>query len=305
MNDRFAPYSPVMKKSSEQLHRFIRKLRYTRREKLRFLLVYDVERHGPKAPPNADGCRASSASAWSASHSHSYSSGSSSDQGAILLQPPAARLSKSVTQIKLASSRRRSVHLLGRNAQGYAVFMGINQGGVKDRDIRRVNAQFIDVDLNKIVESFPTRAELDRRVRALKANPAEQLRMLAVSRDASGRFVLKAQRTDARVAQLKARFLKKYGGLLRQAMIVETKNGYHAYWPIRGGAIAKFVPIQNALTKKFGSDPHITNLSRVMRVPGFYHMKNPDQPFLVRVVSWGRKKPFTQEELVKSLGLKL
>ncbi|TYP70744.1 DNA-primase RepB domain-containing protein [Paenibacillus methanolicus] len=303
MNDRHASYSPVMKKSSEQLHRFIRKLRYKREEKLRFLLVYDVERNGSrlKAPPNANGFRASSASAWSDSHS----SGSSSDQGAILLQPPAARLSKSVTQIKLASGRRRAVHLLARNAQGYAVFMGINQGGVKDRDIRRVNAQFIDVDLNKIAESFPTKAELDRRVRALRANPAEQLRMVAVSRDARGQFVLKAQRTEARVAQLKERFLKKYGGLLRQAMIVETKNGYHAYWPVHGGAIAKFVPIQNALTKKFGSDPHITNLSRVMRVPGFYHMKNPDRPFLVRVVRWGRKKPFTQDELVKSLGLKL
>ncbi|MFB9325906.1 DNA-primase RepB domain-containing protein [Paenibacillus aurantiacus] len=303
MNDRFPPYSPTMKKSSEQLHRFIRKLRYKRREKLRFLLVYDVERNGSrlKAPPNKGGFRASSGPGWSAPHS----AGSASEAGAVVMQPVAARLDKSVTQIQLPANRGRAVHLLGRNAQGYAVFMGINQGGVKDRDIRRVNAQFIDVDLNKIVETYPTKALLDRRVHALRSNPAEQLRTLAVSRDSRGQFVLKAQRTDARVAQLKERFLKKYGGMLRQAMIVETKNGYHAYWPIQGGSIAKFVPIQIALASKFSADPHITNLSRVMRVPGFYHMKNPDRPFLVRVVRWGRKKPFTQKELVARLGLRV
>jgi hypothetical protein len=48
----------------------------------------------------------------------------------------------------------------------------------------------------------------------------------------------------------------------------------------------------------------IRNLSRVMRLPGFYHMKNPSKPFLVRVIHWGRKKPFSQEELINTLHLK-
>jgi len=86
-------------------------------------------------------------------------------------------------------------------------------------------------------------------------------------------------------------------------MIIETKNGYHIYWVLQGGSISKFVPIQKALAKKFSSDPMITNLSRVMRIPGFFHMKNPQSPFMVRVRQFGRKKPFTQAEIIRSLAL--
>jgi len=86
-------------------------------------------------------------------------------------------------------------------------------------------------------------------------------------------------------------------------MIVETKNGYHIYWVIKDGSIDKFVPIQKTLAQKFNSDPMITDLSRVMRIPGFYHMKDPKRPFLVRVIGWGRKNRFTQDELIHTFAL--
>ncbi|REE67591.1 putative DNA primase/helicase [Paenibacillus taihuensis] len=97
----------------------------------------------------------------------------------------------------------------------------------------------------------------------------------------------------------------KHRKLIRGSLIVETKNGYHIYWAIKNGALSRFVPIQQALVRKFNSDPKITDLARVMRVPGFYHRKNPSSPYLVRVKRWGRKRPFTQAELIRRLTLSL
>ncbi|MDQ0062177.1 ribosomal protein L18 [Paenibacillus harenae] len=258
----------------------MKKLGCKENERLHFILVHDVK------PSN--------------SHSHSAAA---SRNPVIMLQKPLRLVEKLVPQIKLVSSRNKPVHLLSHNARGYAVFMEINYRETPNSPFRKIRAQFIDVDLNKISATCSTKEEAIRKIKSIKANPSEQIQSITVKRTKHGQYRLVVHRTRRKIAQLKKQFLNKHGNLVKHAMIVETSNGYHIYWALRDGAVSKFVPIQKALAQKFNSDPLITNLARVMRIPGFYHMKDPNTPFMVRVVQWGRKKRFTQEELIRTFRL--
>lgn len=66
--------------------------------------------------------------------------------------------------------------------------------------------------------------------------------------------------------------------------IVETSPGrYHSYWFTDDVPLDQFTAIQLALAEKFGGDPSVQDLPRIMRLPGFYHCKR--DPYLVRIVS--------------------
>lgn len=290
MKNKTTPYSSQMQRSSSQMHRFISKLCSKGNEKLHFLLVNDSEQERRNHP--------NSANSLNSLHS-------SNEKLAIPLHKPHLLIEKQVPQIRLISKQEKPVHLLGQNARGYAVFMEINRRGGKSGEIDGIRAQFIDVDLNKITGKFPSKELLQHKIKQLKSDPAEKLASITIKKGKHGEYVMKAHRTETRVAQLKKAFLQKHWHHIKNAMIVETKNGYHIYWPIQSGDVKKFVPIQKSLSDKFGSDPMITNLTRVMRVPGFYHMKDPLKPYLVKVIHWGREKPFTQEELIRTFGLRI
>lgn len=287
MKPGFTPYSSLMRQSSSQTHKFIEKLGCQKHEQLHFLLVDDTKRTNGTSRSSSDSSRSSSKT-----------------KHAIKLQKSLGLMERLVPQIKLISGGNNPVHLLSHNAQGYAVFMEINHRKSEGSGIEKIRAQFIDVDLNKISVRGMTRDQVMRKVKIIQSNPLEQIQSMTIKKNRQGEYQLVAHRTEQRIAQLKQEFLKKNRTDLRDAMIIETGNGYHIYWVIQEGALSKFVPIQKALAQKFSSDPMITNLSRVMRIPGFYHMKNPSKPFLVRVVQWGRKNPFTQQELVKKFSLK-
>ena len=70
-------------------------------------------------------------------------------------------------------------------------------------------------------------------------------------------------------------------------IIVESSEGrWHAYWR---SIINKddFTPAQRALIKAFDGDKSVIDLSRVMRLPGFFHQKVKDgiksAPFMTRL----------------------
>jgi hypothetical protein len=181
--------------------------------------------------------------------------------------------------------------------------MEVNYRESRQSDFQDIRAQFIDVDLNKVSALLDTKLQAMEKAKSLQASPSDPISNVTITRTSSGRYLLLAERTRSRIEQLKKAYLNRHRTSIKDAMIVETKNGFHMYWPIQDGSIDKFVPIQKALVQKFSSDPRITNLARAMRVPGFYHMKNPDNPFMVKVKQWGRSKPFSQNELVATLQL--
>ncbi|WP_219834997.1 DNA-primase RepB domain-containing protein [Paenibacillus sp. R14(2021)] len=281
MEQRLILHASRMGQRSRQFRHFIKKLGCKRKQTLHFTLVHDTMARKPVLPTSQSKTRA------------------------MTLHKPMKKLERRLSRITLLTRTKQKVPLLRKNDEGYAVFMTVNYREQARGDFQAVRAHFIDVDLNKISEMLPTREEAEQRLQELQADPVEQIESVTVTRTKQGRYRLLAQRGKRRVRQLKQKFLAKHRKLIRGAMIVETKNGFHIYWTIRNGSISRFVSIQQALARKFNSDPKITDLTRVMRVPGFYHRKNPASPYLVRVKRWGRKQSFTQPELIRKLGLSL
>jgi hypothetical protein len=72
---------------------------------------------------------------------------------------------------------------------------------------------------------------------------------------------------------------------IKPHLIIETSPGkFHAYWPVDGIPLDRFSEMQRRLAELLGSDPVVHDLPRIMRLAGFYHMKNPDAPHLVRII---------------------
>ena len=67
---------------------------------------------------------------------------------------------------------------------------------------------------------------------------------------------------------------------------VESSPGkYHRYLLADGGDDWQgFDQVMLSMVREYGSDPNAKDRSRVMRLPGFYHLKDPKRPHLVRVV---------------------
>ncbi|MBU0375480.1 PriCT-2 domain-containing protein, partial [Acinetobacter baumannii] len=71
-------------------------------------------------------------------------------------------------------------------------------------------------------------------------------------------------------------------------MIIESSPGkHHAYWVFNVGEISltEFRPLQQRIAMVLGSDEKICDLSRVLRVAGFWHQKG--EPFLTNICHIG------------------
>lgn len=72
---------------------------------------------------------------------------------------------------------------------------------------------------------------------------------------------------------------------LPPSMIVESSPGkLHAYWLTDAVGLSEFEALQIRLIAEWGADVSGKDLSRVLRVPGFLHQKNPDAPQLSRIL---------------------
>jgi hypothetical protein len=121
--------------------------------------------------------------------------------------------------------------------------------------------------------------------------------------------------TDSNIIGVRALFLDLDGApldpvLRTQALphvILETSPGkHHAYWLITSGfPVSEFSRYQKALARRFNGDVAISNPSRVMRIPGFFHMKDRDNPFMSRSVSMIEQMPYDPQDLIEALDLKL
>ena len=74
------------------------------------------------------------------------------------------------------------------------------------------------------------------------------------------------------------------GSAVPADVIVESSPGkFHGYWLTQDAPLDQFSTRMRALAQKFEGDLSICHLARVMRLPGFFHMK--DEPFMSRIVS--------------------
>jgi hypothetical protein len=81
-------------------------------------------------------------------------------------------------------------------------------------------------------------------------------------------------------------------------ILTETSPGkYHTYWRAADVPLEEFTPTQKVIAKRYGSDPQVNDLPRVMRLPGFIHRKG--EPFVSRLVQANDFDPYTWAELSK------
>jgi hypothetical protein len=89
---------------------------------------------------------------------------------------------------------------------------------------------------------------------------------------------------------------------LPPSAIVFSKNGLHAYWYTNDP-----VPTDDefyrcvivGLIEHFKGCPRTKDIARVLRLPGFYHMKDRSEPYLVNVVFEDSKAKYTALQLMK------
>lgn len=93
----------------------------------------------------------------------------------------------------------------------------------------------------------------------------------------------------------RARFL---GAPLVPSLIVETKRGYQAYWNAKDARPEHWNAIVlHRLVPYFGADQNARDLARILRAPGYLHLKDPADPFPVRVVH-KRDVAYTEAQMV-------
>lgn len=88
---------------------------------------------------------------------------------------------------------------------------------------------------------------------------------------------------------------------LTPSSVVETKNGYHAYWYAEDAKPEHYRLVLDRLVSFFGADKNARDLARVLRVPGFLHQKDPTDPFLVRhVFGPNRELVYLERDMLRS-----
>jgi hypothetical protein len=81
------------------------------------------------------------------------------------------------------------------------------------------------------------------------------------------------------------------------SLIVETKRGYQAYWCARDGQAEHWNAIVlERLVAHFGADRNARDLCRILRCPGFLHLKDPADPFPVQIV-WQHNVSYHERQM--------
>jgi len=66
--------------------------------------------------------------------------------------------------------------------------------------------------------------------------------------------------------------------------VVESKNGYHLYFNAKDAVLEHHAEIMKGLVHHFGGDERAKMVTVLLREPGFYHKKDPSNPFKVREI---------------------
>lgn len=84
---------------------------------------------------------------------------------------------------------------------------------------------------------------------------------------------------------------------LTPSWIVESKNGYHLHFYVSNGKLTSWYKIASRLIEFYQADKICKNPTGLLRVPGFYHCKDPNDKFMVKEVSKSGKV-YTEEDLL-------
>lgn len=86
---------------------------------------------------------------------------------------------------------------------------------------------------------------------------------------------------------------------LPPTMIVETKRGFQVYFKAKDPKVQHWNSIVlDRLVPFYSADRRARDMARILRVPGYFHMKDPSSPFLIEKV-WNRNIDYTEADIAK------
>jgi len=88
---------------------------------------------------------------------------------------------------------------------------------------------------------------------------------------------------------------KKHEYLLTNKSLIDSEGG------LDKDAVEEFDGVLRRVIEDYGSDPCAKSVTRVLRVPGFWHRKDPDHPHLVKIVELNDESPYSWEEIKAAL----
>lgn len=95
----------------------------------------------------------------------------------------------------------------------------------------------------------------------------------------------------------KPKMLERLRKGLLPSRIVESKRGYHAYWNCKDATPEKYSSIlEFRLIPFYGGDRKAKDIARILRVPDYFHCKNPDDKFLVREI-WSDPVSYSESDI--------
>jgi RepB DNA-primase from phage plasmid len=88
---------------------------------------------------------------------------------------------------------------------------------------------------------------------------------------------------------------------LEPSLIVETARGYHCWFRAKDGAIPAHwnALVLDRLVPFFGADKNARDIARILRAPGYLHLKDPTKPFAVVVVH-ERNVTYSEEQVARA-----
>jgi predicted P-loop ATPase len=88
---------------------------------------------------------------------------------------------------------------------------------------------------------------------------------------------------------------------LEPHLLIESSPGkFHRYWFVDDLNPADFAGIMERMIRDYGSDPNVKDTARVLRLPGFYHQKDPAAPFRSRIISESGGLPYPAARLLSA-----
>lgn len=125
--------------------------------------------------------------------------------------------------------------------------------------------------------------------------------------DGKGRQARNVQRVRAVFVDLDGAPLAPIleAGLEPHIFVASSRARFHAYWLVDDCPLDQFKRVQLALARRFGGDPSVHDLPRVMRLPGFRHFKKDAQTCAFLDGIGTTAPPYALAEIVATLRLDL
>ena len=88
--------------------------------------------------------------------------------------------------------------------------------------------------------------------------------------------------------------------LVPSIQVNSSPGKFQRYWLCSGVTDEQFKILQHRLIQSFGCDKNVKDLARVLRLPGFFHLKNPAHPHLVTLLEPSPGTVYGAEELMSA-----